>query len=334
MAPTTVTTLPLALACWDYDRTKALRDGVVRPSGIDLTYVEIPAVETFYRMVRFREFDVAEMSLSSYVRSLLLDAPFMAIPVFVSRAFRHNSIYVHANGPVREPADLAGAVVGIPEYQVTAAVWIRGILATHHGVPVESVRYRIGGLHHPGRVEKLPIALPDSIDYATIPPDRTLDEMLVTGEIDALYSPRTPDSFRLRRPEVRRLFGDPKSAERAYFEQTGIFPPMHTVVVRRDVYERHPWVASSLFTAFADAKAAAADRLEQSAALVDMLPWLYADVEEAQAVMGHDYWPYGLEANRATLDVFLDYMQAQGLTERRLAVDELFAAETKDFVVV
>ncbi|HVH24446.1 MAG TPA: hypothetical protein VNA11_18515 [Pseudonocardia sp.] len=204
--------VPLSLACRDYDRTQALADGSIRPDGVDLTYLCLPVEETFFRMLRHREIDAAEMSLSSYVTGLAADpsgGPFVAVPVFPSRAFRHNGIYVHSGSGVDGPADLVGRTVGVPEYQLTAAVWIRGILADDYGVPVTSVRYRTGGMHQPGRVEKQQLNLPAEFDVTPIDPDRTLAEMLVTGEIDALYAPRVPRPLLDGRPEVRRLFADP-----------------------------------------------------------------------------------------------------------------------------
>jgi 4,5-dihydroxyphthalate decarboxylase len=320
--------VPITLACWDYDRTEPLRDGRVRPEGIDLTYLSLPVEETFFRMARFQEFDAAEMSLSSYVLSLFQDAPFVALPVFPSRAFRHNGIYVHAGSGVERPEDLAGRVVGVPEYQVTAAVWIRGILAEHHGVPVGSVRYRTGGLHQPGRVEKLRFDPPDGVSIAPIPADRTLTEMLLSGEIDALYSPRTPRPLAEGDPRVRRLFRDPAAAEADYFTRTGIFPIMHVVVLRRDVYERRRWIARSLHDAFEVARRRTLARVDETAASRYALPWLYAEVERTRRIMGDAYWTYGLQGNETVLRTFLRYSHEQGLARRRLEPAELFAAET------
>ena len=327
-------TLPLTLACWDYDRTEALRDGTVRPAGIDLTYLSLPVEETFFRMARFQEFDAAEMSLSSYTLTLQRGAPFIAIPVFPSRAFRHNGIYVNAGSGVEKPSDLVGRVVGVPEYQVTAAVWIRGILADRHDVPVESVRYRTGGIHSPGRVEKLALDLPEGVDVQPIPSDRTLADMLVTGEIDALYSPRTPRPLVEGRPEVRRLFADPRAAEEEYFADTGIFPVMHVIALRRDVYERNRWIARALYDAFEEARTLTAARLDETAATRYMLPWLYDEVERTRGSMGHDFWSYGLSANEETLRTFLRYSHEQGLAERLLDPAELFAPETLESYVI
>ncbi|WP_028927279.1 4,5-dihydroxyphthalate decarboxylase [Pseudonocardia acaciae] len=332
-----MTRIPITLACWDYDRTQPLADGSVRPEGVDLTYLCLPVEETFFRMLRHQEFEAAEMSLSSYVTALAADperTPMRAIPVFPSRAFRHNGIYIHAHSGIEKPSDLVGRTVGVPEYQLTAAVWIRGILADHYDVPVSSVRYRTGGMHRPGRVEKQRLSLPPEIDIAPIPPDRTLADMLVTGEIDALYAPRTPRPLLEGRPEVRRLFEDPRAAEQRYAAETGIFPIMHLVVLRRDVYERGRWLARSLYTAFERAKAATEERMNETAANRYMLPWLYDEVERTRQLLGTDFWPYGLEPNRATLGVFLRYVHEQGLTDRRLAPDELFVPETLESYVI
>jgi 4,5-dihydroxyphthalate decarboxylase len=320
--------VPITLACWDYDRTQPLADGRVRPDGVDLTYLALPVEETFFRMARFQEFDAAEMSLSSYVLSLTTDGPFVAIPVFPSRAFRHNGIYVREGSPLHELSDLAGKTVGIPEYQVTAAVWIRGILADFHRVPVESVRYRTGGLHQPGRIEKIRLNLPAGVDVDPVPADQTLTNLLLSGELDAIYSPRTPQSMLDGDRSIRRLLATPRIAEEAYFAETRIFPIMHTIVIRRDVYDRHRWLARSLFQAFADAKHDIQPRLAETAANRYMLPWLYDAVERTQEVMGRDFWPYGLKANEKTLRTFLRYSHEQGLASRLYEPAELFAPES------
>jgi 4,5-dihydroxyphthalate decarboxylase len=326
--------VPLTLACWDYDRTSALATGAVRPEGVDLTYLSLPVEETFFRMIRHREFDAAEMSLSSYVVSLFQGSPTIAIPVFPSRAFRHNGIYVNASGGIERPEDLVGRTVGVPEYQLTAVVWIRGILAEHYGVPVPSVRYRTGGLDHPGRVEKQALDLPPEVDVQPIEPTRTLSDMLVQGEIDAIYCPRTPRPFAEGRPEVRRLFADPRAEEERYFARTGIFPIMHTVVLRRDVYEGRRWLAQSLFKAFETARRQTAERLAETAANLSMIPWLYDETERARRVMGRDFWPYGLDRNVAVLSTFLRYAHEQGLAPRRLDPADLFAPETLESYVI
>jgi hypothetical protein len=329
-----VSRLRLTLACGDYDRTRALEEGSIRPDGIELTYLRLPVEETFFRMLRHREFEVAEMSLSSYVISLQRDRPFVAIPVFPSRSFRHGSVYVNAGAGVTAPEDLCGRAVGTPEFQVTAAVWVRGILAEHHGVPVDAVTYLTGGQERPGRVEKAPLDLPANIRVQGIPAGRTLSEMLVEGAIDALYTPRIPRPFVGRDPRVRRLFDDVVAAEQAYYAQTRIFPIMHVVVVRRDVYDRYPWVAQSLYKAFLLARDEARERLYDSSALRFMLPWLNQHLEQAEQLLGADYWSYGLEANRHTLATFLRYHHEQGLSGRLVRPEDLFAPESTESAVV
>jgi hypothetical protein len=330
-----VSRLRLTLACGDYDRTRALEEGSVRPDGIELTYLRLPVEETFFRMMRHQEFEVAELSLSSYVISLQRDpAPFVAIPVFPSRSFRHGSIFVNSGSGIEAPEDLRGKRVGTPEFQLTAGVWVRGILAEHYGVPVNSVSYRTGGQERPGRIEKASLDLPSDIRVEPIPPDRTLSWMLAEGEIDALYTPRIPRPFVARDPRVRRLFRDVIGAEQAYYGATGIFPIMHVVAIRRDVYERYPWVAQSLFKAFILAKDDAWHRLYDSSALRFMLPWLNQQVEQAVQLLGSDYWSYGLDANQHTLATFLRYHQEQGLSGRLVRPEDLFAPESTESAVV
>lgn len=321
--------LDLTLAVWDYDRTRALQDGRVKPEGIALRFLPLGMPESFFRMLRHAEFDASEMSLSWYTRTVFSEPrPFIAIPVFPSRMFRHSSIYVHAGSGIEGPADLVGKRVGCPEYQMTAAVWVKGILADHYGVPVNSVTYQTGGLKEPGRRE-VAMDLPPDISVTPIPEQRTLSEMLERGDIDALYTAEMPSTFAERSPNVRRLFPDYEREEREYFMKTGIFPIMHTVVIRTDLLERHPWVAQSLAKAFASAQEIAYRDLYDTTALKTMLPWLIAHVEATREAMGgDDYWPYGIERNRETLATFLRYSHEQGLTPRRLEPDELFAPST------
>lgn len=325
--------LKLTLGCWDYDRVQALIDGRVRPEGIDLTFLNMIVEETFFRMLRNREFDASEMSMSSYVVSLTRpERPFVAIPVFPSRFFRHSCIYVNAEAGIRTPRDLIGKRVGTPEYQMTAPVWIRGILAEHHGVPVESVTYVTGGEEEPDRDEKIALDLPPGINVERIGRGKTLARMLATGEIDALHTARKPSTF--DGVKVRRLFEDYVPVEQAYHEQTGIFPIMHVVAIRREVYEQNRWIAMNLFKAFREAQRICYEGLRETAALKGMLPWFNAHVEDTLARMGPDFWPYGLEPNRHTLETFLDYHHAQGLSSRRVAVEEMFAPETlEEFVI-
>lgn len=327
--------LPLTFACGDYDRTRALEEGTIRPDGIELTYLRLPVEETFFRMMRHREFEVAEMSLSSYVVSLQRDdPPFVALPVFTSRMFRHGGIYVNTDAGIERPEDLRGKLVGTPEFQLTAGVWIRGILADRHGLPVDAVRYVTGGQETPGRIEKAALDLGGRVDLGRIGPDQTLSAMLVEGEIAALYTPRIPAPFAAGDRRVRRLFPDAVAAEKDYYASTGIFPIMHVVAIRRDVYDRHRWVAQSLYKALLLAKQQAMATLYDSSALRVMLPWLNQDLEHAKALMGEDFWSYGLEANREVLATFLRYHHDQGLSRRLLSPEELFAPESLESAVI
>jgi 4,5-dihydroxyphthalate decarboxylase len=326
-----VARLRLTLACWDYDRTRALADGSVRPEGIDLNYLNLHVEETFFRMLRNREFDVAEMSLSSYAMAIARDdPPFIAIPVFPSRFFRQSCIFVSAKSGIREPKDLVGKRVGTPEYQMTAPVWIRGILQDEYGVESASVEYCTGGEEEPGREEKLKLELPAKFKVTRIGATQTLAQMIADGEVDAMHTARIPSTFRTRPGSVLRLFENYVDVERAYYRKTKIFPIMHTVAIRRDVYRANPWIAQTLQKAFVEAKRKVYENLYTTSALTTMLPWQIAQVEEVRREMGEDWWAYGFEPNRHVLDTFLRYHHEQGLSKRRLRPEELFAPESLD----
>jgi 4,5-dihydroxyphthalate decarboxylase len=326
-----MTKLRLTFACWDYDRTRALADGSVRAEGIDLNCLNLHVEETFFRMLRHREFDLAEMSLSSYAVSMARDdPPFIAIPVFPSRFFRQSCIFVSAKGGINEPKALIGKRIGTPEYQMTAPVWIRGILQDDYGVDPASVNYCTGGEEEPGREEKLRLDLPAKFNVTRIGATQTLAQMLADGEIDALHTARIPSTFHTRPGTIRRLFENYVDVEREYFRRTKIFPIMHTVAIRRDVYRAHPWIAQSLFKAFVRAKQKVYDNLYTTSALTTMLPWQIAHVEELRREMGDDWWAYGLAPNRHVLDTFLRYHHEQGLSKRLLEPEELFAPETME----
>jgi 4,5-dihydroxyphthalate decarboxylase len=321
--------LRLTMACWNYDRTRALLEERVPIDGVELTYLNLPVEETFFRMLRHREFEVAELSLSSYTVSLFREnPPFIAIPIFPSRFFRHSCIYVNSGSGIREPKDLIGKRIGNPEYQMTAPVWIRGIMSDEYGVPVTSATYLSGGEEEPGRSEKIALSLPPEFRLEAIPSDRTLSQMIETGEIDALYTARAPSTFGNGSGKVRRLFEDYQTVERDYYRKTKIFPTMHIVAIRRDVYEANPWVAQSLCKAFVTAQREADEDLHTTAALKFMLPWLNQHVEETEQLMGRDFWPYGYEANIHPLSTFLRYHYEQGLSKRLLTPKEIFAPES------
>ena len=325
----------LTFACWDYDRTRALADGRVRPDGIDLVYLSQPVEETFFRMMRHKEYDCSEMSLSSYVASLNRDdPPFIAIPAFPSRFFRHSCIFVSAKSGIRKPEELKEKKIGVPEYQMTAPVWIRGILSDDYGVKVTDCEHFSGGEEEPGRDEKQKIDLPSTIKLKAISLDKTLSRMIADGEIDALVTARAPSTFHKEPDKVLRLFPDFVSKEKEYYRRTKIFPIMHTVVIRRDVYAKNPWIAGNLYKALIESKAEAYRLYEQTAAMPAMLPWSVAHLEEARREMGADWWPYGLGPNRHVLDTFLRYHHEQGLSPRRYTADELFAPESVESFVI
>lgn len=327
--------LTFTMACQAYDRMDLLRRGAVRLGDAEINFLDLPVEETFFRMARFREFDIAEMSLSSYTLSLSRGAPFVAIPVFPSRSFRHSGVYVREDSPVTEASALAGAVIGVPEYQITAAVWIRGILAEHHDLPVSAVSYRTGGLDEPGRYEKIALDLPEGVAVTPIGDEQTLSQMLLDGEIDALYSARNPGPYNCAgHGGIRRLFTDTEQSERDYFADTGIFPIMHTLVIRRDVYEQYRWLPRELMKAAELSKQVGLAGIDETAALRFALPWLWAEVERTREALGDDWWPYGIERNHHVLDTFLRYSHEQGLAPKRYTPEELFAPESQEQVIV
>jgi len=320
--------LRLSLACGPYDRTEALATGVVRPEGIDLVYVPVQSPpELFARMVATECYDVSEMSCSLYfIRRNRGGFPFVAIPVFPSRMFRHGFVFVNRNSSIQTPKDLEGKRVGVPEYSQTAAVWIRGILQDEYGVDWSSCKWYTGGVNGLGRPDAL-VEWPK-----TAPPiqrvfDRTLNDMLVAGDLDALIGARIPRALG-RDPRVERLFADYRAVEKDSYQRTGIFPIMHTVVIRESVYRQHPWVAHSLYKAFVAAKTWCLEQMRFSGALRYTLPWLHAELEDTERVLGEDPWPYGLEKNRRTLQTLLRYLVEQGFVERPKPLEELFAPVT------
>src|SRR3989338_2648563 len=294
--------IPLTLACEDYDRTRALRDGTVKADGLDLTSLALPVEDIFWRMLKFEEFDVAELSMGAFlVAASRGRARFVAIPVFPSRTFRHRCIFVHAGAAIERPEDLRGKRVGVPEYTMTASVWLRGLLQHEYGVAPGEIHWLQGGEEQPGRKDRVDFELPRGVRLDGIPQDRTLNEMIESGEIDALMSPCMPSCFLRGSPSVRRLFPDFKRVEMDYFRRTGIFPIMHVIVIRMPVYAENPWVAQSLFKAFCEAKDRCFSRLYDTNVLRVSLPWTDAEYEETRQLMGGDYWPYGYAANRHVL---------------------------------
>jgi len=324
--------LEIDLGCGDYDLVRPLREGKVRAEGMEINFVPIDKPpEVHWRMGIHGEFDAAEMSFGTYVAGKARgDFPFVAIPAFVYRKFRHSAAYINSNSGIIRPEDLAGKRIGVPEWQMTATIWLRGILQDDHGVAVTNVKWLTGGLETWGRKEKIPLQLPREINVESIPEGENLSAMLVAGKIDALLTAQVPGPYVKRMPQIRRLFADPRQAEKDYFRRTGIFPIMHVMVIREELYRRHRWVAQSFFKALLEAKAICIDSAVKNDSIHSILPWAGNYLEETRELMGEDFWPYGVEPNRKTIETFLRYADEQGLTPRPLKTEDLFVKETLD----
>jgi 4,5-dihydroxyphthalate decarboxylase len=322
----------LTLACWDYDRTRALLEGRVGVAGWRIDAKVQPPEETFPRAVADAPFDVSELSLSSYLMQVSRgEGAYIAIPAFVSRAFHHGAIYVRTKRGIETPKDLEGRLVGVPEYQMTMALWVRGILGDEYGVDFRKIRYRTGGANKPGRKERLALELPEDMDVAPIPEGSTLNELLLAGELDAVIAPTPPDGFTAGDKAVRRLFADPVAEEQAYYARTGLFPIMHVIGVRRTLADEHPGLAADLFRAFVEVRNLAMrehDLTARSSANRMLLPWFADQWEATKDLMGEDFWPYGVAENRAELEAICRYSHEQNLGRKRLSVEALFASET------
>ena len=323
--------LQVSMAIGDYDRTRALFDGRAPIEGCDVAMVPLVPEEAFHRAFKFNEFDISEISMSSYIAtSARGEAKYVAIPAFVSRLFRHSGIYIRTDRGIARPEDLKGKTIGLPEYQMTANVWIRGMLQEQHGVKPSDIRWRRGGLEEPGREERTTIKLPPDVELQSIPNDRTLSQMLASGELDGLIGARAPSCFLQGAPHVARLFPDYPAAEEAYFQKTKIFPIMHAVGIRRALVEKHPWLAVSVYKAFVRAKDLCMHELGQIGHLAASLPWSVYEYERLRKVMGEDFWSYGAGKNRHVLDTLARYSHEQSLSVRRLTVEEMFAPSTYD----
>ena len=323
--------VPITIACGNYDRTKAIIDGRVRVEGCSVTYLPLYPEEIFHRQFVFQEFDVAEMSMSSYIRTVAAGtSQYVAIPAFVSRIFRHSGMYVRKGAGIARPEDLRGKRIGLPEYQITAVVWMRGMLQHEYGVHPKEIHWRQGGQEQAGRHERTPLKPIPGIDLKSIPEDRTLVGMLRDGELDALFTARGPSSFLAGEEHIERLFPDTRKAEQAYFKKTGLFPIMHMVGIRKSLVEKYPWLPVSVYKAFVEAKNLAMIDLTDVNALMVTLPWLEAETKETMAVMGRDFWRYGVHESRKDLEALLQYSYEQSLIERKVTVEELFAPSTTD----
>jgi 4,5-dihydroxyphthalate decarboxylase len=324
--------LTISLSVGNYDRTAAIFDGRAPIEGCEVRAVHLEPEEAFHRAFRYEEFDVTEISMSSHMMTTARgDAKYIAVPAFLSRVFRQSGIYVRTDRGINTPADLRGKKIGVPEYQITANVWIRGILQDEFDVKPSEILWRRGGVEEPGRGERAPMELDPSIDLQQIPDDKTLSGMLESGELDGYIGARAPSCFLRGAPNVGRLFGDNYiEAEQDYFRRTGIFPIMHMVGIRKSLVEQNPWLPVSVYKAFLKAKMLAVKELDEICHLAVTLPWMVHHHNEAKALMGADYWPYGLDANLHTIETFARYHHEQGLSKRRVSPAELFAPSSLD----
>ena len=318
--------IPITVACGNYDRTRPIMDGRVRVEGCAVTYLPLYPEEIFFRAFRYREFDVCELSLSSYIRTVANGtSAYTGIPAFVSRIFRHSGIYIRRDAGIRTPADLRGKRIGVPEYQITAVVWMRGMMQHEYGVRPQEIHWRSGGQEEPGRDERTPLAPIAGLDLQPIDQTKTLVGMLRDGELDALFTARAPSSFRRGEEHIARLFPNTREAELAYFKKTGLFPIMHLIGIRTTLLAQYPWLATSVYKAFCEAKALAMVDLCDVNALMVTLPFLEAETRETMAAMGADFWRYGVHENTAEIEALTTYAHEQGLVDRKLTAAELFA---------
>lgn len=323
-----MTSRKLSLACWDYDRTRALIDGRVKVEGAELDVSVMRPRVAFDRMLATGEFDICEMSFATYVGMRAEpECPIVAIPVMLSKMFRHDCIYVNADAGVRSARDLAGRRVGTMRYTSTALVFARGLLEHDFGVAPREMDWFVGGVDE-GFDARRPAGIPDDIRMTCLTKDQTLNAMLEQGEIDALISQDLPSSFLGRSPKIRRLFPDFQAAEIDYFQRTGIFPVMHTIVLKAELHRADPRLAQRVYDAFVAAKDIALHGLYDTDALHLSLPFLIAHIEEARRVFGEDFFSYGLEPNRRTLEALCQYVHEQGQSARLVSPDELFAPVT------
>lgn len=317
--------LQLTIACGDYDRTHPLIDGSIKPEGIKLNWLVLPHLEIWTRMLNYYDFDASEISLSSYITAKTMGKPLTAIPVFPARAFRHSYIFINTKSGIREPKDLTGKRVGLGEFQQTATVWMRGMLQHEYGVNLDEIEWYLWTPH-----ARMEMELPKRYKVRRIMPDRKPDQMFFDGELDAIMVPSLFPSLFNPPPHIRRLFQDAPKVEAEYFQRTGIFPIMHSVALRQNVWEDNPWIARSLFKAFQRAKEDAYARLKDLSPYKISLAWFRAPVEEQERILGHDPWPYGLEKNRHVVETLATYLHEQGLADRKMPLEELFAPNTLD----
>ena len=326
-----VSKLKLNVAVFHYDRTRALFDGRVQVEGCDINMVSLEPEEAFHRAFKTAEFDVSELSMSSHIATTSRNENrYIGVPAFVSRLFRHGGIYIRTDRGIQSPADLKGKLIGLPEYQITANLWIRGILQDEYGVMPQDIHWRRGGIEEPGRDERSPIKLPPEIDLQQVPDDKTLSQMLADGELDGMISARAPSCFMKKAPHVGRLWPDYPKVEEAYFRKTGNFPIMHTMGIKRELTEKYPWLAASVYKAFVQARALCHHDLAEIGHLATMLPFAAPEYERMVELMGPDFWPYGFKENLPILETMTRFSFEQHLSSRKVAPHELFAESVLD----
>lgn len=320
--------LQLSVAMGDYDRTRALFDDRVQIDGVDPVYMLLSPEEMFFRAMRSVDFDITELSFSSYlVKHSRGECPYIAVPVFLSRAFRHTSIYVRKDR-VRKPEDLNGRRIGLPEYQLTANVWARAILEDDHGVRASDVTWVRGGIDTPGRPEKIKLQLPENVRVEAAPEGMTISELLDRGDLDGFMAPRPPSRKALANPNIGWLFDDPTAAAKDYYRRTAVFPIMHVLAIRKELAAKHPWLPAAVLKAFTQAKAAALNLLADTSATKVTLPFVEEQLKAARETLGEDFWSYGVAPARKTLETFVRHHYSQGLSPRQVPVEELFHPAT------
>jgi 4,5-dihydroxyphthalate decarboxylase len=321
--------LSITMASWDYDRIQGIKDGSVQVEGCDITHIVARPEETFFRLFNYQEFDVSEMSFAFYILGRTnIDFGYIALPIPLSRVFVHSGVFIRSDRGIKEPQDLKGKRVGVPSYRQTRGLCIRGMLSDEYGVKPTDVHWRIGGLDRPEFLQFVPEDAPKDIQIEPIPPGCTLSQMLVEGKIDAIFTAATPKCWRDKAPNVARLFPDYRAAELTYYKKTGIFPIMHLVGIRRSLAEKYPWLPRSIMKAFEEAKARIEPHLTEIGALITMLPWLTAEAEKTIEEMGREYWPYGVEPNRKTIEAQLRWAYEQGTFKKLWTVEEMFHPST------
>jgi len=326
--------LTITLGCNAYDRNKPVMDGRVPIEGCEVAAVKLPGEQLHVRALQRQEFDVTELSVSSYLMQVANgENEYLAIPIFTSRAFRHRCFYIRTDRGIESPKDLEGKKVGLPEYQVTIALWTRGILQDEYGVDFKKLKYRNGGVNQAGREERLPLDLPDFMDVEPVPKDKSLSDLLASGELDAVIGPNVPKCFRENHSKVQRLFPDHVAEEKAFYKKTGFLPMMHLIAVRKTFVEKYPWLAPNVYNAFVKAKHMVMDEYDGIAAYsanMLSLPFFADDLAATKELFGKDYWPYGVEDNRKEIETLARYSEEQFLAKRRVTVEELFAPGTHD----